>query len=282
MIGYEGQVVVVTGAGRGLGAAYARAVASRGGTVIVHDAGVERDGTGGDPEIASVVAQDIVVGGGVAEAEVQDLSTRQGCEELISTVLARHGRIDALVLNAGIVRYHGIVDTPEDEWDRMLAVNVAAPWWLCRAVWPHMAARGYGRIVMTVSGFALRPVPGADVTAYSTGKGAQLGLMNALAAEGQSTGILVNAVSPVAATRIFRRPVQPGELTPEAVAPGVTVLASTACPGTGHVLVASGGTWALAAMSRTTDVDLGPDAPPEAVLELIEQQTTEVHALETQ
>lgn len=282
MISFEDQVVVVTGAGRGLGAAYARSIASRGGTVIVHDAGVERDGTGGDPGIASGVAQDIISGGGAAEAEVQDLSTRYGCEQLISTVLARHGQIDALVLNAGIVRYHGIVDTLEEEWDRMLAVNVTAPWWLCRAVWPHMAARGYGRIVMTVSGFALRAVPGADVTAYSTGKGAQLGLMNALAAEGQSVGIRVNAVSPIAATRIFRRRTQPGELTPEAVAPGVTVLASTACPGTGHVLVAAGGTWALDAMTRTTEIDLGPDAQPEAVLELLEQQMTEVQALEPQ
>jgi NAD(P)-dependent dehydrogenase (short-subunit alcohol dehydrogenase family) len=280
VISFEGQVVVVTGAGRGLGAAYARSIAARGGAVVVHDAGIERDGTGGDSTVASVVAQEITAGGGRAEAEVQDLSTRQGCEQLISSVVARHGRIDALVHSAGIVRYHGIVDTSEDDWNRMLAVNVAAPWWLCRAVWPHMEARGYGRIVLTVSGFALRAVPGADVTAYSTGKGAQLGLMNALAAEGETAGIRVNAVSPIAATRIFRRQTEPGELTPEAVAPGVAVLASTACPCTGRVLVAAGGEWALDSMTRTREVDLGSSAQPEAVLDLIEEQLAELQPLD--
>lgn len=279
MISFEDQVVVVTGAGRGLGAEYARSIASRGGTVIVHDAGVERDGSGGDPTVAFAVAEEIAASGR-AQPETQDLSTRQGCEQLISSVLERHGRIDALVHSAGIVRYHGIVDTPEDEWDRMLAVNVAAPWWLCRATWPHMAARRYGRIVLTVSGFALRAVPGADVTAYSTGKGAQFGLMNALAAEGQDAGVRVNAVSPIAATRIFRRQTEPGELTPAAVAPGVAVLASTDCPCTGQVLVAAGGEWALHSMARTRKVDLGSNAAPEAVLALVEEQLAEVQPLE--
>jgi NAD(P)-dependent dehydrogenase (short-subunit alcohol dehydrogenase family) len=251
VISFANQVVLVTGAGRGLGASYARLLARRDATVVVHDGGVERDGTGGDPAVAESVAAAIRAEGGLAEAETQNLASRDGCEDLVSSVLSRHGRLDALVHSAGIVRYAGIVATPEDEWDRMLDVNVSAAWWLCRAAWPAMVERGYGRVVLTTSGFALRPIPGADVTGYSVGKAAQVGLMNGLAAEGAPHGISVNCVAPVAATRIFRREVPPGELTPEAVAPAVVMLASAECRWSGQVIVAQGGEFAFDRMART-------------------------------
>lgn len=268
VISFADQVVLVTGAGRGLGQTYARLLASRGAQVVVHDAGVEPDGTGGDPAVAASVVEQIRAEGGRAEAETQELSTRRACEELASSVLSEHGRLDALVHNAGIVRYAGIVETPEDEWARMLDINVSAAWWLCRAVWPAMKARNYGRIVLTTSGFALRPIPGADVTGYSVGKAAQVGLMNGLAAEGAPHGIFVNCVSPVAATRIFRREVQPGEMAPESVAPGVVMLASEQCRWSGQVLVAQDGEFAFDSMTRT---DASPAGTPEAVLHLAER-----------
>jgi len=268
MIDFADQVVVVTGAGRGLGASYARLLARLGATVVVHDGGVERDGTGGDPTVAESVEASIREEGGRAEAETQDLASREACEELVSAVLSRHGRVDALVHSAGIVRYAAIDATPEDEWTRMLDVNVSAAWWLCRAVWPAMKERSYGRIVLTTSGFALRPIPGADVTAYSVGKAAQVGLMNGLAAEGEEHGILVNCVSPVAATRIFRREVQAGELTPEAVAPGVAMLASSACRWSGQVLVAQDGQFAFDRMVRTVESSA---RTPEDVLRMAER-----------
>jgi len=164
VITFADQVVLVTGAGRGLGASYARLLAARGATVVVHDAGVERDGSGEDPGVAAAVAESIVAGGGQAEAESQNLADRKGCTSLVASVLDRHGRVDALVHSAGIVRYHGIADTTDGDWQRMLDVNVSATWWLCQAVWPGMVTRGYGRIVLTTSGFALRAIPGADVT----------------------------------------------------------------------------------------------------------------------
>jgi NAD(P)-dependent dehydrogenase (short-subunit alcohol dehydrogenase family) len=268
VIGFANQVVLVTGAGRGLGASYARLLARRGAMVVVHDAGVERDGTGGDPAVAESVAAMIHADGGRAEAATQNLASRSGCEELVSTVQSRHGRLDALVHNAGIVRYSGIVETREDEWTRMLDINVAAAWWLCRAVWPVMTTQNYGRIVLTTSGFALRPIPGADVTGYSMGKAAQVGLMNGLAAEGEPHGILVNCVSPVAATRIFRREVQPGEMTPDSVAPAVVMLASEQCRWSGQVLVAQDGEFAFDAMART---EAGPARTPEDLLRLAER-----------
>lgn len=265
---FDEQVVLVTGAGRGLGAAYARLIASRGGTVIVHDAGVERDGSGGDPEPALNMAKSIKEKGGIAEAEVQNLASQKGCEDLVNAVMQRHGKIDALVHSAGIVRYNRIAETSPEEWKRMLDINVSAAWWLCRSVWPGMIRRGYGRIVLTLSGFALRVIPGADVTGYSLGKGAQFGLMNALASEGEEHGISVNGISPVAATRIFRANVGPNELTPESIAPGAALLASSHCPSTGKVLVAEGGQFAVDTMQRGEITNLGSAAEPAEVLQL--------------
>lgn len=269
MIDFHDQVVLVTGAGRGLGEAYARLIASLGGAVAVHDAGVDRDGTGANPGPAQAVGVAILESGGLASVHVQDLASRSGCESLITEVLERHGRIDALIHNAGIVRYHRIGETSEDEWRRISAVNIDAAWWLCRAVWPGMTEQQYGRIVFTTSGYGLRVIPGADVAAYAVSKAAQFGLMNALAADGQPDGVLVNAVSPIAATRIFRRPTEDGELTPAAVAPGVAMLASRDCPVTGAVLTAAGGRWGMLALAATDETDLGAHATPEELLDWV-------------
>jgi NAD(P)-dependent dehydrogenase (short-subunit alcohol dehydrogenase family) len=268
VITFADQVVLVTGAGRGLGASYARLLAEREATVIVHDAGVARDGSGDDPGVAAAVAESIVAAGGRAEAESQNLADRTGCTDLVSSVLERHSRIDALVHSAGIVRYHGIADTTARDWQRMLDVNVSAAWWLCQAVWPGMVARRYGRLVLTTSGFALRAIPGADVTGYSVGKAAQFGLTNALAAEGEAHGIFVNALAPVAATRIFRREVGADEMSPDVVAPAAAALASRDCTWSGQVLVAQDGEFAFDSMARTPIRNLGRTAQPEDILRL--------------
>jgi NAD(P)-dependent dehydrogenase (short-subunit alcohol dehydrogenase family) len=274
MIRLDGHVVLVTGAGRGLGAAHARALAARGATVVVHDAGVEPDGSGGDDGPATGVAAEITAAGGDATAETQNLATREGCEALVTTVLDRHGKVDALVHSAGLVRYGGIAATSAADWTAMLAVNVEAPWWLCRAVWPGMVERSYGRIVLTVSGYGLRAFPGSDVTAYGVGKAAQLGLVNGLAGEGAGTGIRVNAISPVAATRIFRRTTQPGELSPDDVAPGVVALTAPGCRCTGVVLGASGGEWTVTSPPRRRAVRPAANTP-EAVLALLPDDATD-------
>lgn len=181
-------------------------------------------------------------------------------------MLSRYGRIDAFIHSAGIVRYQRIAETTEEQWRRISAINIDAAWWLCQAVWPTMLGRRYGRIVLTTSGYGLRVIAGADVAAYAVSKAAQFGLMNALAGDGQAHGILVNAVAPVAATRIFRRPVSTDELTPDSVAPGVAMLASTDCPVTGTVLSAAGGRWAIQSWAPAEELDLGPDATPDDLL----------------
>lgn len=266
MIRFDGQVVLITGAGRGLGAAYARLFAQRGATVIVHDAGVSRDGTGNDPSPAQMVALEIQNEGGLASAETHDLSTRSACQALIAAVLARHGRLDVLVHSAGLVVYKGVVETTDEEWERQLRINIEAPFWLSRAVWPVMQRQHYGRIILTVSGYGLKRYEGSDVTAYGVGKAAQFGLMNGLAGEGKQYGILVNAMSPVAATRMFRRQVAPGEFTPESIAPGVVLLGSKECPWTGKVLQAAGGKFALAEYVTLVEHDLEQHATPEQIM----------------
>lgn len=265
-IRFDGQVALVTGAGRGLGRAYARLLGERGAHVIVHDAGVAADGGGGDPAVADAVIREIRGAGGHADARYERLDTRDACEALVRSVVERHERCDVLIHNAGLVAYHGIEDTDPDEWQRLLAVNVEAPFWLCRAAFPVMRRHGYGRIVLTVSGVVLyREAAMQDLAAYSVGKAAQFGLMNALAAEGEPHRILINAISPVAATRMLRRSVSPGKLLPEHVAPGVVFLASRRCDASGVILRASGGRFSTGRYAVTEDVDLGPAATPEDV-----------------
>lgn len=241
VIRFDGQVVVITGAAGGLGRAYAEALGRRGATVVVHDAGVNRDGTGEDPSVAGAVAEELGSRGLLAEARNENLASKDGCDALVNGVLETHRRLDALVHSAGIVRYGTITETTEDEWRRMLAVNVEAGWWLARAAWPAMAAARYGRIVFTVSGYGLRTYHGSDVTAYGMGKAAQFGLMNGLAGEGADLGIKVNAIEPIAATRIFRRSTAPDELAAAAVAPAAVALAARECPVSGAVVNAADG-----------------------------------------
>ena len=265
-IRFDDQIVLITGAARGLGAAYARLIAKRGGRVIVHDGGVGRDGHGGDPEPARKMAADIRTNGGDASAEVQNLATKEGCKALIDSVMMAYGRIDALIHSAGIVRYKQIAETTDDEWETQRKINIDAPFWLCRAIWPHMKEQEYGRIVLTVSGYGLNAYEGNDVTAYGVGKAAQFGLMNGLAGEGMGHNILVNAISPVAATRIFRAKVGPDEFSPDSVAPGVAVLASRACPWTGRVLTAAGGKFRVARLHNEHEFELETYPSPEDLL----------------
>lgn len=259
-IRFDGQVVVITGAGRGLGAAYARLIAARGGNIVVHDAGVAQDGDGFDPSIADAVVAEINAAGGVAAACYENLEVAGAGERVIEFAVSRYGRVDALVNNAGLVVFASLEETELAVWDRMVAIGISAPFHLTRAAIPHMRKQGYGRIVFTTSGRTMRVedcVPG--LTAYSAAKLAQIGLMVGLAAELHDTNIHVNAISPVAATRVLRR--RAPELSPELVAPGAAFLASSACTTSGTVLSAAGGRFSGAWWDRSRTIDLGP-APP--------------------
>lgn len=266
MIRFDDRVAVVTGSGRGLGAAYAALLAGRGAAVVVHDAGVRPDGTGADPSVADAVVRSIRADGGTAVACYENLGSRDACHAVIETAVRSFGRVDVLVHNAGIVTFTPLEEVDGGTLDLALSVNAVAPLWLAQAAFPHMRARRYGRIVLTTSGRAMSPdhaLPG--LTTYALGKMAQVGLMHGLAAEGVDWGIRANAVSPVAATRMLRREVDPATFRPEQVAPAVAFLASDRCDTSGVVLRASNGSFAVAGYSGGAETDLGPRVTPEDV-----------------
>ncbi|HXG76515.1 MAG TPA: SDR family NAD(P)-dependent oxidoreductase [Gaiellaceae bacterium] len=265
-IRFDGQVVLVTGAGRGLGRAYARLLARRGAHVVVHDAGVRPDGSGFDPDVADAVVRELEAEGGRASAAYEDLGSRDACRALVERTLAERGRLDAAVLNAGFLLEGPLEALAPEAWERLRRVQLEAPLWLAQAALPAMKERRYGRFVLTVSGHGLYRTGEAGLAAYAVCKAATLGLVHVLADAGAPYGVLANAVSPVAATRMYRREAPPGELLPEHVAPGVVFLASSACTVSGAVLRAVGGRFSLGRYGVTEGLDLGPaPAEPEDV-----------------
>jgi NAD(P)-dependent dehydrogenase (short-subunit alcohol dehydrogenase family) len=262
----DGRVALVTGAGRGLGAAHARALAARGAQVVVHDAGVEADGSGGDPSLANAVVAEIDEGGGSAIAAYENLESEEGCASLVEGTIARLGRLDIVVHNAGLLVWEEL-ERAAASWERMRRVNVDAPFHVTRAALPGMKRNGYGRFVFTTSGRAMsREDTRAGLAAYSVGKMAHFALMIVTAEEGQDHGVRANAISPAAATRMLRRAVAPGELEPEQVAPAVVFLASDRCIFSGKVLEASGGRFSVAWWASSDAVNLGRDpVEPETI-----------------
>ena len=242
MIRLDDRVAIITGSGRGLGAAYARLLAERGARVVVHDAGVNKEGTGSDPTVVADVANNIREKGGVAIASDVLLNSRDNCRSLVEMTLEKFDRLDILIHNAGWVAYQSIQDLSPDFLERAININIEAPTWLSQAAFPRMKQQHYGRIVLTTSDRAIyQQYALGGLAAYAMGKMAQIGLMNVLAVEGKEQGILVNAISPVAKTRMWNVQDEPEDLRPEQVAPGVLYLASPECQESGFILRASNG-----------------------------------------
>jgi NAD(P)-dependent dehydrogenase (short-subunit alcohol dehydrogenase family) len=236
--------------------------------VIVHDAGVDLEGRGFDPEPADLVVEQITRAGGVAQPSYEDLLGHAAGERIVAQAIDRFGRLDVLVNNAGLLGRAPIEEVPDDLLERMVKVSVVAPYELCRAAAPIMKRQRYGRIVVTTSGRAMyvnAALPG--MTAYAIGRAAQVGLMVGLAADGEPHGIRINAIAPVALTRMtVTRP--EGQMAPEQVAPAVAFLASSACDFSGVVVRAAAGRFSVARWAYTEGVDLGPEpVAPEAIAE---------------
>ena len=241
-LSFDGQVGLVTGAAGGLGLAYSRLLAQRGAQVVMHDVGTGTDGTGCDRQRIDAAVARLRGDGLPVEAAHAAIDTRGGCHALVSAILQRHGRLDFIIHNAGWVQYQAIDVLDDGHFDRMMTIAAKAPLWLVQAAWASMQRAGHGRVVLTTSDRALYPQyvqPG--LAAYAAAKLAAVGIVNVLAAEGAAHGIVVNAVSPVAKTRMWGVQGEPDELHPDAVAPGVAYLASVACTQGGWVLRASNG-----------------------------------------
>jgi NAD(P)-dependent dehydrogenase (short-subunit alcohol dehydrogenase family) len=238
---FDGRVAVVTGAGRGLGAAYARLLAARGAQVVVNDLGSSMGGDGADAGPASAVVDEIAGAGGTAVADTNDVSTEAGADALVATAIDRFGRVDVVLNNAGIMRWQGLPDLDGADMAKHWAVHVGGAFNTTRAAWPHLTGAGDGRVVTTTSS-GIFGLP--DNTAYATAKGGVIGLTRSLAAAGAAHGVKVNAIAPGAFTRMAGRGEAPPEMAPELVAPMAAYLAHRDCPVTGEIFAAGFGRFA--------------------------------------
>ncbi|MET7596148.1 SDR family oxidoreductase [Streptomyces sp. NPDC005496] len=253
----EGRVVVVTGAGRGLGRAHALAFAAEGARVVVNDLGVGLDGTPDPDSPAARVAEEIRAAGGAAVAHGGDVATTEGAASLVRTALDTYGRLDTLVNNAGFLRDRMLVNLGEDDWDAVLRVHLRGHFLPLRHAAAHWRAEAKAgrppraRIVNTSSGAGLSGSVGQGN--YSAAKAGILGLTLVAAAELARYGVQVNAIAPAARTRMTEQafaqamapPDTPGAfdaMAPANVSPLVVWLGSDACAGvTGRVFEAEGG-----------------------------------------
>ena len=150
-LSFDGRVVIITGAGGGLGRSHALLFAQRGGAVLVNDVGASVEGGPDDGGRAEAVAAEIRAQGGRAVANTDDVATQAGGEAIVRAALDAFGRIDVVVANAGIIKLTPFAQTTLAEFTRHLEVHVAGSFTVCRAAWPHLEAQGYGRVVLTTS-----------------------------------------------------------------------------------------------------------------------------------
>src|SRR6266566_5068121 len=217
---FDGRVAIVTGAGHGLGRAHALDLGARGAKVVVNDLGGAVDGTGGSSGPATDVAEQIGKNGGTAVVSADNVATPDGAEAIVQTAISEFGRVDAVINNAGILRDKSFMKMTPDEFDAVLAVHLRGSFLVTHAAWPHLRAQEYGRVVMTSSPAGLFGSFGQ--ANYASAKMGLVGLTKTLAVEGAKYGIKVNAIAPVAHTRMTAGILPDelaGEFGPELVTP---------------------------------------------------------------
>jgi NAD(P)-dependent dehydrogenase (short-subunit alcohol dehydrogenase family) len=240
--GVQDKVIIVTGAGGGLGRSYARFLADNGARVVVNDLGGARDGTGSSTSMADTVVEEIRAAGGQAVADYSSVATADGAVRIVDTALEHFGAVHGIVNNAGILRDGAFHKMPDDNWDAVIKVHLYGGYRVTRAAWPHLRDQKYGRIVMAASTSGLYGNFGQ--ANYSAAKLGLVGLINTLALEGAKYGITANAIAPLAATRMTADIAPPEvleKLNPELVAPAVGHLLAEENQDSGAVFVVGGG-----------------------------------------
>ena len=263
---FDGKVAIVTGAGGGLGRQHALELARRGAKVVVNDLGGSMDGSGGGSDAANKVVEEIKALGGEAIANGSSVTDDAGVALMVKHAMDAWGRIDILIANAGILRDKTFAKMDFSDFAIVVDVHLNGTVKAAKAVWDIMRTQNYGRIVVTTSSSGLYGNFGQSN--YGAAKLGLIGLMNTLRLEGQKNNVHVNAIAPLAATRMTENLGMPPEvleqLKPQFVTPGVVFLCSEEAP-TGHILTAGAGAFALARIIETEGVYLGPDASVESV-----------------
>jgi NAD(P)-dependent dehydrogenase (short-subunit alcohol dehydrogenase family) len=276
MIDFTGQVVIVTGAGRGLGRLYAMELARRGAAVVVNDLGgsmhgddVEHDY---DTSVADEIVGDIERAGGVAVASYDSVASPQGGEAIVRTAVDRFGRLDAVVSNAGIFNSVPFEDLSQADWRRMLSVHLDGGFHLSQPAYRVMKAAGYGRFVFISSSGGMFGQP--LEAHYAAAKAGLVGLTNVIAIEGAQHGILANTVLPFGFSRMVTETVGDPKvleetgflkvIQPELVVPIVVFLASQACELSHHNYSACAGRFARVFVGLGEGWLAEPDTNPTA------------------
>lgn len=263
---FDDEVVIVTGAGSGLGRAYALELAARGARLVVNDLGGSTEGRGSDTAAASRVVAEIEALGGEAVASFDSVATAEGGQAIVGAALNRWGRLDALISNAGILRDRSYAKLDFDEARSVIDVHLwGGGFYVTQPAFNAMKASGQGgRILLTTSASGL--LGNFGQASYGAAKMGLVGLMRSLRIEGEKAGIKVNALAPIAGTRLTGSPVDddapkgPGKVAPIAVA-----LAHAQCPTTGEIYMAGAG-WYSRVIIGVTEGWVSPDATAETIL----------------
>lgn len=267
-IDFKGKVAIVTGAGAGLGKCHALELAKRGAKVVVNDLGSAVDGSGGSSAAAQAVVDEIKKMGGEAIANGASVSDKKGAESIVADAVKAFGTVDILINNAGILRDKSFSKVSIEDFELVVNVHLLGSVYVTKAAWPVMYEKGYGRIVMTTSSSGLYGNFGQSN--YGAAKLGIVGFMNTLKIEGEKKNVRVNAIAPIAATRMTENLGIPEEffkkLKPELVTPAVLFLCSEDAP-TGTIIEAGAGHYSKVAILEAKGVKLGEGATAEAIAE---------------
>jgi len=265
-IDFKGKVVIVTGAGAGLGRNHAIEFAKRGAKVVVNDLGSSVDGSGGSSAAAQAVVDEIKKAGGEAIANGASVSDKKGAESIVADAVKAFGTVDILINNAGILRDKSFMKGTLEDFELIVNVHLLGSVYVTKAAWPIMNEKGYGRIVMTTSSSGLYGNFGQSN--YGAAKLGVIGLMNTLKIEGEKKNVKVNAIAPIAATRMTEGLGIPEEffkrLKPELVTPAVLYLCSEQAPN-GLIIEAGAGHYSKVAIVEAKGAKLGDSVKPEDI-----------------
>lgn len=259
-IRFDDQVVIVTGAGNGLGRSHALAFAERGAKVVVNDLGGARDGTGASSEAAQAVVKEIESKGGTAIANGANVTDVEQVQAMVQAAMDTWGRVDVMVNNAGILRDKSFVKGSMEDFKLVLDVHLMGTVYCTRAVWDIMREQNYGRVVVTTSSSGMYGNFGQ--TNYGSAKMAVLGLMNTLVLEGAKYGIHVNALAPTAGTRMLEDLISDDKImdimSVESVTAGLLTLCDKEAPNK-TILCAGAGGYASTQILETDGIYLPPE-----------------------